>query len=279
MRLRLQFIGFLMALLLIAISLGTFSTLTEAQEVVSLPAGAWYPGSVTTHTLLKNINIAGQGQIAYVNPGQTISISYTIQIFANPAAPGEIRQAFFAYSWTSSWPPLSAYTPIYNGMPGLYPGETKSSSFTISVPTSPGTYKIWLCGGSDYSMNKAVVAHTNQPTTTPHGIIIVTSQMQIGATSTEHTPTLVQIPTPTPIPTQTPSPFTNRPEDYLKYIWILAGILIAIPFMKFSLGQISSYQERRRQEKEGIEKKKNELLKMIEDITKPENNEESRKGR
>jgi hypothetical protein len=49
--------------------------------------------------------------------------------------------------------------------------------------------------------------------------------------------------------------------------------------MKFSLGQISSYQERRRQEKEGIEKKKNELLKMIEDITKPENNEESRKGR
>ncbi|MEM1554724.1 MAG: prenyltransferase/squalene oxidase repeat-containing protein [Thermoproteota archaeon] len=149
---------------------------SEGNEVLKLPAGAWYPGDLSPHTILLDINVAGQGQVAIVTPGQTISVSYTMQIFANPSTPGEIRQAFFGYSWASSWPPLDAHTEIYNGMPGPYPGVTKTDTFNIKVPTQPGSYNIWLLGGSEYNMHDAVVAHKNPPTVLPHAKIIVQQQ-------------------------------------------------------------------------------------------------------
>jgi hypothetical protein len=147
--------------------------LTLTHTVLELPAGAWYPGELTPNTILQSINVAGQGQVAVVGPGQTISVSYSMQIFANPTAPAEIRQAFFGYSWASSWPPWDAYTEIYNGMPGLYPGVTKTGTFNIKVPTIPGEYNVWLLGGSAYRMRDAVAAHTSPPTVLPHAIIIV----------------------------------------------------------------------------------------------------------
>jgi len=141
-------------------------------KVLDLPAEAWYPDGLSPNTILQNINVAGQGQIATVDPGEQISISYSIQIFAVFAL-GDIRQAFFGYSWASSWPPWDAYTEIYSGMPGLYPGVTKKGTFNIKVPTTPGEYNVWLLGGVALTMHDAVAAHTSPPTVLPHAKIIV----------------------------------------------------------------------------------------------------------
>jgi parallel beta-helix repeat protein len=153
--------------------------LRAESEVLQLPAGAYYANHVQTYaTILQNINVADQGQIATAAPGQTITIAYTMQIYCNmgpPPVPGEIRQAFFGYSWASSWPPWDAYTEVYNGIPGLYPGVTKSDSFTLQVPTSPGSYNVWFLGESQYSMQNAIAAHTSPPTTLPHAKIIVST--------------------------------------------------------------------------------------------------------
>lgn len=142
--------------------------------VQQLPAGAMYSNQgLTDATILQSLSIAGQGQNATVNPGQSVSVSYTMQIFANPIAPGEIRQALFAYSWTSSWPPTSAYTAVYDGSPGLSPGVTKTDTFTITVPTTPGNYSVWFLGESHYSMNQALALFTTVPPVTPYAKIIV----------------------------------------------------------------------------------------------------------
>jgi len=163
--------------------LSTYSILAPRlraeSEVLQLPAGAYYANHGQTYaTTLQNINVANQGQIATVAPGQTITIAYTLQIFCNmgpPPVPGEIRQAFFGYSWASSWPPWDAYTEVYNGIPGLYPGVTKSDSFTLQVPTSLGSYSVWFLGESQYSMQDAIAAHTSPPAALPHAIIVVTT--------------------------------------------------------------------------------------------------------
>jgi hypothetical protein len=153
--------------------------LRAESEVLQLPAGAYYANHGQTYaTILQNINVANQGQIATVAPGQTITIAYTMQIFCNmgpPPVPGEIRQAFFGYSWASSWPPWDAYAEAYDGTPGLYPGVTKSDSFTLQVPTSPGSYNVWFLGESQYSMQDAIAAHTSPPTAFSHAIIVVTT--------------------------------------------------------------------------------------------------------
>jgi hypothetical protein len=151
----------------------------QAKPLTQLPAGAIYPvgeGLVGGSTSLQILSIAGQGQIATVSPGQSISVSYTIQIIANSNDPGEIRQALFAYSWASSWPPpLSAYTTIYDGSPGLYPGVTMTNSFTITAPTIPGTYYVWFLGASQYSMNTALQLFMTAPSMAPSGEIIVSA--------------------------------------------------------------------------------------------------------
>jgi hypothetical protein len=174
---KIKLLSFTMFVGLCSLATLMFSPFARAESgVLQLPAGAYYANhGQTDATILKSLSIGGQGQIATVNPGQSVSVSYTMQIFANPTTPEEIRQAFFAYSWASSWPPFSAYTAIYDDTPGLNPGVTKTDTFTIAVPTTPGNYNVWFLGESQYSMHDAVAAHTSPPNNLPHARIIVES--------------------------------------------------------------------------------------------------------
>jgi hypothetical protein len=107
---------------------------------------------ITSPSYLESIS----QQIVTATPGETITLTANYHIWAE-AAQGEIKQAFFIASWTPSWPPSSAYyVPIYSGIPDLSPGVTGSTTFTITVPQSPGTYYLWWCGHSQYTMEEAV---------------------------------------------------------------------------------------------------------------------------
>jgi hypothetical protein len=124
--------------------------------------------------LLIDINVDGQGQTAYVDSGEAISATCTYQIYSGSGNPSEINQGFFIMSWTPSWPaPSGYYISIWNGISGVYPGVTRTVSFSFTAPSAPGTYYLYWCGGAEYSIANAVSRY-NQPLTPPaHARIVV----------------------------------------------------------------------------------------------------------
>jgi len=170
-------------LLLAALSASSILAHVGAQpQVIGLPAWAWHAKAEeygNTNAGLFRIDVdpaaSGDQQIVVVGPGQTVTINYTAWIYGWGSGGYEIRQLWFAYSWASSWPPWDAYTGIYDGIP--HGNRTVGpSSFSIAAPTTPGTYKIWLCCESHYSMIQAVAGQIHPPKMLPHAIVIVLPQ-------------------------------------------------------------------------------------------------------
>jgi len=98
----------------------------------------------------------GNQQTVTVSPRDEIEGTIEFQRWSGSGNPGEVSQAFLLYSW-SHLPPLAGeYTPLYNGMPGAYPGVTRVSDFSITAPNSPGIYYVWAYHGAYYSMESAI---------------------------------------------------------------------------------------------------------------------------
>jgi uncharacterized repeat protein (TIGR02543 family) len=156
----------------------TIDVIEVKEGLFSLPAGAKNvdPSNpkLDETRLLIDINIAGSGQTAYVNPGEIVSGTLTYQIYSGAGNPSEINQGFLIMSWTPSWPPPKGYyIPIWNGISGVYPGVKGTKSFNFTAPSTPGTYYLYWCGGAEYSMEDAV-ARYNRPLTLPaHAKIVV----------------------------------------------------------------------------------------------------------
>jgi hypothetical protein len=123
--------------------------------------------------LLRSLSLNGEGQTIHVEPGQTIEVDYSYQLWA-PEDPNEVEQLFFIYSWTAVWPPpVGSYFVVYSGIPGLYPGASGSGSFTINAPSSPGIYYLYWCSSASPSMEEGVATY-NQPLNPPgHAKIVV----------------------------------------------------------------------------------------------------------
>ena len=151
-------------------------------EVIPLPAGAWYADpnlpdggmidsidSARLDRIDLNPSIIQDQQQIVVSPGETVTVDYSAWLMGNP---GEIRQLWFSYSWASSYPPWDAYTGVFDGHPSGS-GTVVSGTFDITAPSTPGTYKIWLCVQSRYGMIDALNQETVQPAMLPHAMIIV----------------------------------------------------------------------------------------------------------
>jgi len=155
----------------------TFTAIEMGSDLYCLPAGSKLIDPTDPSTdgtkLLTSISLNGGGQTVTVSPGQAVSVSCTYQLWA-PSNPTELDQLFFIYSWTPSWPPSSDYYHgVYHGMPGLYPGASGSDSFTLNAPSSYGTYYLYWCSGSHYSIPDAVNEYDQELTTSAHAKIMV----------------------------------------------------------------------------------------------------------
>jgi hypothetical protein len=140
-----------------------------------LPAQASFIGKyLDPGNMLLSIDISpgvGAQRITAVDPGETVQVNLTFQLWS---APGIIKQSFVIYSWAPSWPPPSGYyTALYNGIPGSYPGQTVTSSFYLTAPTTPGRYYLWFCGDAQYNMQDAINRYTHVPRVPAHAEIIV----------------------------------------------------------------------------------------------------------
>jgi len=186
-----------MILLTILSTLAMFAPQVKAEpEVITLPAGAWHwGGAIDSNSGLDRIDmdltLPDDQQVVTVPPGETITFNYWAWVHGWGSGGYEIRQLWFAYSWASSWPPWDAYTGIYDGIPHGTIGV--DGSVSITVPTAPGTYKVWLCVESHYSMSQAVAQLTEEPTMLSHACIVVTGappselvSLPAGATNSEN---------------------------------------------------------------------------------------------
>jgi len=155
----------------------TFTVIESGSDLYCLPAGAKRTDPTDSSTdgtkLLTAISLNGGGQTVSVGSGQTVSVSFSYQLWS-ASNPTELDQLFFIYSWTPSWPPSSDYYHgVYHGMPGLYPGVSGSDSFTVDAPSSPGTYYLYWCSGAHYSIPEAVNEYSQELTTPAHAKIFV----------------------------------------------------------------------------------------------------------
>lgn len=111
-------------------------------------------------------------QTINASPNQSIWISMSFHVFA-PANPDEKVQLFFVESWTPTWPPNGYTLPIYDGVPGTSPGQSRKSIILFNVPSTPGTYYLWLCLDSQNSMQDAINNRTASMSGLPGHIKIV----------------------------------------------------------------------------------------------------------
>jgi hypothetical protein len=170
-------IAFIIAFSL-TISLVVQVSIVHAADLVSLPAGCKQPDpsnlALDSSRSLEGINIGGQGQVCNVNPGETVSGSLTYQIYSGAGNPSEINQGFLIMSWTPTWPASAGYyISIWDDISGVYPGVTKTASFSFTAPSSQGTYYLYWCGGAEYSMSDAVARYKNPLNAPAHAKIIV----------------------------------------------------------------------------------------------------------
>jgi hypothetical protein len=81
----------------------------------------------------------------------------------------------FLPSWTPSWPPeLGYYWGIYSGVPPAGPGTSGSASFSLTAPSTFGTYYLWFVFDANYGYAQAA-ADFKTPLSTPAHIRIVVS--------------------------------------------------------------------------------------------------------
>ncbi len=126
---------------------------TPSDKIVGLPALAIHGGK---DTWLLEVD----KQVVEVNPGETFTVKVKHQIWSTP---GIIRQAYFIASWTPTWPPPSGYYfPVYDGVPGNYPGVTGTKTITVKAPSKPGEYVLWFVGHAHYSLSQSINSETGE---------------------------------------------------------------------------------------------------------------------
>jgi hypothetical protein len=156
-------------------------------DLLQLPvAGYSYLNSVQEGEGLSHGHLNSVSQVVTVNPGQRVSLEINYQIFA-PSNAGEIDQLFFVESWTPAWPPIGYTVPVYNGVPGTNPGVTDTETISLDAPSTSGTYYLWLCFDSQYSMEAAVNHRASSMVGLPAHVKIIV----LGSTSI--TPLIVSV--------------------------------------------------------------------------------------
>jgi YVTN family beta-propeller protein len=159
----------------------TFAPTTARSDLISLPSPYYaYENSLAIDSYLHGyLNWVSQQTIT-TSAGQSINFNMTYQVFA-PANPGERVQLFFVESWTPTWPPSDYTIPIYDGSPGVSPGQTMLQQVFFVAPSTPGTYYMWLCVDSQYSMQNAIYHKTVSMSGLPAHVKIIVSSLQPGS--------------------------------------------------------------------------------------------------
>ncbi len=101
-------------------------------------------------------NIQLTPQEVTARPGETVSIAYSGNVWSRSGCPGCIDQVVFGVE-------DEPFPCVYNGIPGVYPGEAFKGNLTFKAPSTPGTYHIFGVVASQYGCPEAMEWYRRHP--------------------------------------------------------------------------------------------------------------------
>lgn len=117
--------------------------------VVMILLSGWIasPGYAAFETIVRNVNIDGQGTEATL-VGATFDVSLDFTLWNSDSCPGCISQVVLGIDGVGQ-------DCAYDGIPGTEPGVTGSSTVTLTAPLTPGVYNVQMARGIHFSCGDA----------------------------------------------------------------------------------------------------------------------------
>ena len=173
------------------------ATVTDTPTASRTPTASSTPTTTPTFLPFTGFIVAGAdltddltqfGTSITLTTGQEFYVSYNFQVFNNPC-PGCNTQLVTGLGGTDTHGGACAY----NGVPGVFPGDTGFEAVTLTAPSTPGTYNVVVEYHWQRDCSAALADYGSGGNVAPQVIGQIT----------------VVIPTVTPIitPTNTPAPF------------------------------------------------------------------------
>jgi hypothetical protein len=101
-------------------------------------------------------NIEIKPQEITANPGATVNVTYSGNVWSHPGCPACIDQVVIGLE-------DSPITCLYNSIPGLYPGQSFSGTLSFTAPQTPETYRIFVAVAMQYTCNDAMNWYKQNP--------------------------------------------------------------------------------------------------------------------
>ncbi|HKY53281.1 MAG TPA: hypothetical protein VJM08_03200 [Anaerolineales bacterium] len=169
------------------------ATITSTPTASRTPTASSTPTPTPTFLPFTGFTVSGAdltddltqfGTSITVTTGQEFYVSYNFQVFNNPC-PGCNTQLVTGLGSTGTHGGACAY----NGVPGIFPGDTGFEAVTLTAPLTPGTYNVVVEYHWQLNCSAALADYGSGGNVAPQVIGQIT------------------VVTPTATPTNTPAPF------------------------------------------------------------------------
>jgi hypothetical protein len=104
-------------------------------------------------------NLELKPQEITVNPGETVNITYSGNVWSRLGCPACIDEVVMGIEDE----PFPCIPYGYYGLPGLYPGKEFSGNLSFTAPQTPGTYHIFGVVASEYTPEAAEERYKQHP--------------------------------------------------------------------------------------------------------------------
>jgi hypothetical protein len=124
------------------VATGVVTIATATPTVTVTPTStATSPAAPTTAAFVgffvSAVDLNGAGSVVPILPGESVVVTYNFQVFSDPC-PGCITQLVTGLGSPGSHGGFCAY----DGVPGIFPGDSGSEEILLTAPVSPGTYNV-----------------------------------------------------------------------------------------------------------------------------------------
>lgn len=144
--------------------IGSFEYFEQACDTPSLPT-TYTRNMASRQYTITNMNIAGQGNVAFVNPGQSINVTFNYSIAQNGSyCPGCIVQFYWG---------ISGYYGHCERNFGGYCNCSGAGNRTFNAPSTPGIYYFTTGQGLGFSCSASPQNRVTASSTVAFGAIIV----------------------------------------------------------------------------------------------------------
>jgi hypothetical protein len=121
----------------------TIATVTPTSTRTATPTATATPSPPPPTTAsfvgfyISGVDINGAGSVATVSSGASVLVTYSFQVFNDPC-PNCITQLVTGLGSPGTHGGFCAY----NGIPGVFPGQTGGEEISLTAPSTPGTYNV-----------------------------------------------------------------------------------------------------------------------------------------